>query len=51
MNVARNTAFGKEVAEMVLATLGNEWPKVCQSFYLLLHLLATEHDGQDQSFP
>ncbi|KAF2287567.1 hypothetical protein GH714_001337 [Hevea brasiliensis] len=27
MNVARNTAFGKEVAKMVLASLGDKWPK------------------------
>lgn len=32
MNVARNAAFGKEVAKMVLTSLSNEWPKVLLIF-------------------
>jgi hypothetical protein len=28
MNIARNAAFGKEAAKMVLTSLGTEWPKV-----------------------
>lgn len=38
MNVARNAAFGKEAAKMVLGSLAREWPKVCQVEHLLFGL-------------
>lgn len=42
MNVARNAAFGKEVAKMFLTSLGKEWPKVLL-IYNLVHLPVIEN--------